>query len=350
MNKILIIILGSLCCAMVMAAGLDDIDQWGMVTIGNEDPYYILPKGFSPQDTTYKKSGIIYSQFFFKDGKNLTNWEQRIHLQAVLGKPDPAGNNLEVTKKLLMENVRKNCPDSFFQGHQLESSTDRTGFVIGCYSLKNEPNIGIVGYHILIEGRDSMFDISREARMPRFNQTPNPFGEMQTWKEHLLRTVICSKGEVCIRDNKSSLNDSFNSKALPKVTELGFKLGDTEEQVKLALHTIEDTKAFTSTGNSKNAYQLYISNEGIRVFFDKAKISTLVTLEKPFAGGYKNVKVGDNITKAEQTLGDDFKKSFKFGSYDTYFYRPIDGSVTRFDVNTFGNIEKIFILGMANSQ
>ena len=75
-KKLMALILSSF-CAISEAQGLDDIDQWGMVTIGQEDPYYIMPPGFSNQDTRFSKNGISYNQFFYKDGKNPSNWQEQ---------------------------------------------------------------------------------------------------------------------------------------------------------------------------------------------------------------------------------------------------------------------------------
>ena len=201
-KKLLALIL-SLFCAISEAQGLDDIDQWGVITIGQEDPYYIMPSAFSNQDTRFSKNNISYNQFFYKDGKNPSNWQEQISFKAVRGKPDPAGNNTEVLKEILAKAIEKNCPSNFYRSSEEQLGDKKIGLFMGCRKLAIDGNTGIIGYHVIIEGRDSMFALAREARVANYDATP-PISEseLQKWKAHLQLTVICAKNDVCINKTK----------------------------------------------------------------------------------------------------------------------------------------------------
>jgi hypothetical protein len=203
-QKNIITLILSLLCGISEAQDLNDINKWGMVTIGEEDPYYILPSGFSPQDTRYKKTDISYGQYFYKDGANSSNWQEQIVLKAVKGKPDLAtGHNVEALRELLAEGVKKNCPSDFYRANEEQLGDKKIGLVMGCRKLPIDENTGIIGYHIIIEGTDSMFAIAREARVLNYDDTSPIFeSELKEWKAHLQQTVICAKNDICIHKTK----------------------------------------------------------------------------------------------------------------------------------------------------
>lgn len=181
----------------------DDINQWGMVTIGKEDPYFILPPGFARQDTSYKQNGPSYMQFFYKDGKNANNWQEQIVFKAVVGKFDRNGDNPAILKQLLADGIKKNCPSNFYIANEERISEKRIGLTMGCRKLAVDENSGIIGYHMIIEGTDSMFTIAREARVAKYdNSPPISDAELQKWKAHLQRTAICAKNDLCITKSK----------------------------------------------------------------------------------------------------------------------------------------------------
>jgi hypothetical protein len=198
MNKILIIILGSLCCAMAMAAGLDDIDKWAMLTVGKEDPYYIMPKEFLMQNSADRKTPYSFEKFNFRSGENESNWEQRMHLMATNGKPDPNGNSVEVTKQLIADGIKRNCPDDYFQIQKEPVKDKKLAVLMGCRKFVANPSLGVVSYHFFIEGTDSMYVVAREAKIGSFESIPFSDAELESWKAHLERTVICAKDDVCI--------------------------------------------------------------------------------------------------------------------------------------------------------
>jgi hypothetical protein len=198
MNKILIIILSSLCCAEVIAAGLDDVDKWAMLTVGKEDPYYIMPKEFLMQNSSDRKTPYSFEKFNFMGGENASNWKQRMHLMASNGKPDPNGNSVEVTKQLISDELRKNCPDDYFEVQKEPIKDKKLAIVMGCRKFVRNPSLGIVSSYFFIEGNDSMYTVAREAIVSSFANIPFSDAELESWKAHLARTVICAKDDVCI--------------------------------------------------------------------------------------------------------------------------------------------------------
>lgn len=341
MNKFLIVILGSLYSTTAMAIPFDDIDKWAMVTVGKEDPYYIMPKEFLIQNSADRKTPHSFEKFNFRNGENASNWEQRMHLMATNGKPDPNGNSVEVTKDLIADGIRKNCPNDYFQIQKESVKDKKLAVLMGCRNLVANPHFGLVSYHFFIEGKDSMYVVAREAKVGSFESIPFSDAELEIWKAHLERTVICAKDDFCIhKKNASTVEDT---KSTPQINTFLIKLGQSADEVRNILKTQFELIPYNSP-DPKNAYQLNLKDEGIIVFFDKEKKVTLIRLTRPFTGKLKDVAIGDSFSVLQQKFGSDLTKSFRFGSNQVYFYRPSDGSSTRFDVNPLGNIETIFIL------
>ena len=198
MSKLFIIILGCFFSALVVAAGVEDIDQWAMVTIGKEDPYYIIPREFSVQNTEHRKTPYSYEQFTYQEGDNGSNWLQRIHLMATNGKPDPNGNSVDLTKQLIGDGVRKNCPNDYFQIQKEAAKDKKLTVLMGCRKFAGDDSLGLVAYHFFIESAGSMYVVAREAKVTSYESVPFSESELESWKAHLERTVICAKGDVCI--------------------------------------------------------------------------------------------------------------------------------------------------------
>lgn len=200
--KCFLLILFFLVCSSIFAqddkSTLEGVDVWATFPIGQEDIYFLLPSGFSLKNGGYQQDARQYMQVQFKDGEDNSNWTDKIEVNVLLSKPNASDHNSFMVDAF-GSGIQRNCPEHFYKSEVDKFTDNRLGVLMGC-SQVGYGGVGVFGYYLFAEGKQAMYVISRVNKVAKFDKKP-PISDsqLQSWKEHLIRTILCKKGEMCFK-------------------------------------------------------------------------------------------------------------------------------------------------------
>ena len=177
-----------------------EIDRWGSVPIVDEEPYYLLPRGYSMKASFEQNRPGVYVIGFYRDGRNASDWKELISVTAFQGIPRKAGPPALLVRDFLASNIKASCPNDFFY-EPIEKGTElRAGAIMGCRNL-TVPNFNSrYGYFLFVQGTKSMFVFARESRQQSVeNELPVPRSTIVEWQSDIDKSTICKRGEMCVQ-------------------------------------------------------------------------------------------------------------------------------------------------------
>ena len=122
-----------------------------------------------------------------------------------------------------------------------------------------------------------------------------------------------------------------------KQTDLPVNLGDSISAVRTATNGDIETQ-------TNGVVFIHLKSQGIWVFFNQQKIANSIRFNAPYSGYVVGVKVGDSAKSLQIVMGNPMKAPWSFRDNTAYLYALNASANVRFDVNSAGQVETIFLM------
>jgi tetratricopeptide (TPR) repeat protein len=143
--------------------------------------------------------------------------------------------------------------------------------------------------------------------------------------------------------SKGSTSVKLNNESNTQVDGLPINLGDTISDVKRKYSTNLDPVP-NKEGYCKECSHLYLKSKGINILFNTEGKVISITLQTPFSGRIKGVKINDSKFQVESLLCTPAKKTIPpMSTRNAYLYYFDDVTTTKIDFDRSDNVEHIYL-------
>lgn len=125
--------------------------------------------------------------------------------------------------------------------------------------------------------------------------------------------------------------------------QLPFSLGDTVDDVKYEFSSDKAPEPFDSNYITRGS-MLQFRTRGVHVFFNVESKVEIIRLEAPFKSDVEGLRIADSVEDLLAAKGQPTREPWDFNGNLAHVYKQVDGSRVRYDVNSRGRIETIFLI------